>query len=354
MRASDRRWKRALPWVVYAVSTAAALWTHNAAVLLPMALNLCVVGDVVIQRVSTGTRWGLWSRSWLRGWIVVQGAIVLLWLPWLPSFISQAVGVYRRFWLPAPTLGSVLSVVSVLLCDALPLPLPAVVAVDSVLLALVLLGLVALRQRPPLGPVLGVAFLLPLLGEWLISLWRPILHARTLIWILIPLILMLAAGVCFMGRALRSRAASLLALIAVLVVNGGGVVNTYHTVEKEAWDEAAALIAERATPDDMLLFHDAWGQIPFDYYFGDLYNRPMTAHGVPVDLFDRGVLEPEMTAQDLPRLRSLVQGINRVWLVYSHDWYTDPQGLVLSGLEAEMALLERWEFQGVDVFLFGR
>lgn len=354
VRASDRRWKRALPWVVYAVSTAAALWTHNAAVLLPMALNLCVVGDVVIQRVSTGTRWGLWSRSWLRGWIVVQGAIVLLWLPWLPSFISQAVGVYRRFWLPAPTLGSVLSVVSVLLCDALPLPLPAVVAVDSVLLALVLLGLVALRQRPPLGPVLGVAFLLPLLGEWLISLWRPILHARTLIWILIPLILMLAAGVCFMGRALRSRAASLLALIAVLVVNGGGVVNTYHTVEKEAWDEAAALIAERATPDDMLLFHDAWGQIPFDYYFGDLYNRPMTAHGVPVDLFDRGVLEPEMTAQDLPRLRSLVQGINRVWLVYSHDWYTDPQGLVLSGLEAEMALLERWEFQGVDVFLFGR
>jgi hypothetical protein len=290
----------------------------------------------------------------LRRWIIAQGAVLLLWLPWFPSFISQAAGVYRRFWLPAPTLGTVLSVVSVLLCDALPLPLPAIVAVDGALLALAVLGLTALRRRPPLGAVLGAAFLLPLLGEWLISLWRPILYARTLIWISIPLILMLATGVCHIGRAFRFRAVSLLALVAVLVVNGGAVVNTYHSVEKEAWDEAAALVAERASPDDLLLFHDAWGQIPFDYYFGDLYNRPLTAHGVPVDLFDRGVLEPEMTEEDLPRLRSLIRGRDRVWLVYSHAWYTDSRGRVLSGLEAEMALLDRWEFQGLDVFLFGR
>ena len=353
-RVSDRRWKRTLPWGVHVVSTATALWAHNAAVLLPVALNLCVAGAVVIQKMRPRTRRASWPTSWLRKWIIAQGAILLLWLPWLPSFISQAVGVYHRFWLPAPTLGSVLSVVGVLLCDALPLPLPAVVAADGVLLALALLGLTALQRRPPLGAVLGVAFLVPLVGEWLISLWRPILYARTLIWTSIPLILMLAAGVCHVGRAFRSRTASLLALVAVLVVNGGAVMTIYHSVEKEAWDEAAALVAGRATSDDLLLFHDAWGQIPFDYYFGDLYNRPLTAHGVPVDLFDRGVLEPEMTEQDLPRLRSLVRGHDRVWLVYSHAWYTDPQGLVPSGLEAEMALFSRWEFEGVDVFLFRR
>ena len=100
--------------------------------------------------------------------------------------------------------------------------------------------------------------------------------------------------------------------------------------------------------------HDAWGQIPFDYYFRDRYNGPVTAHGVPVDLFDRGVLEPEMTEDDLPRLRALIRGRERVWLVYSHDWYTDPQGLVPAALGEEMALLRRWEFQGVEILLYGR
>jgi len=352
--AADRWWKRSLPWIAYIVSTASALWTHNAAIFLPIAVNLSVAGGVVIQKMRKGRRRGLWSPSWLRKWILVQGATLLLWLPWLPAFISQAVGVYRRFWLPTPTLGTVLSVVSVLLCDGLPLPLPAIVAVDGGLLALILLGLAALRRRAPLGAVLVAAFLLPLGAEWLISLWRPILYARTLIWISIPMILMLAAGVCHVGRVFGSRVASILALVAVLAVNMGAVVNTYQSVEKEAWDEAAALVAERASPDDLLLFHDTWGQIPFDYYFADLYNRPMTAHGIPVDLFDRGVLEPEMTEEDLPRLRSLVQGRDRVWLVYSHEWYTDPRGLVLSGLEAEMALLDRWEFRGLVVFLFVR
>jgi asparagine N-glycosylation enzyme membrane subunit Stt3 len=354
VKTGDGLWKRTLPWIVYVVSSASAMWTHNAAVLLPIALNLCVVGGVAIQGIRPGTPRALWPSSWLRGWIIAQGAVLLLWLPWFPSFISQAIGVYRRFWLPAPTLGSVVSVVSVLLCDALPLPLPGIVALDGVLLALALLGLTALRRRPPLSAVLGAVFLLPLMAEWFLSLWRPILYARTLVWISIPLILMLATGVCQIGRAFRSRAVFLLALVAVLVVNGGALVNTYHSVEKEAWDEAAALVAERATPDDLILFHDAWGQIPFDYYFSDLYNRPITAHGIPADLFDRGVLEPEMMEKDLPRLRSLVGSRDRVWLVYSHEWYTDPQGLVPSGLRAEMALLNRWEFHGLEIFLFGR
>jgi hypothetical protein len=353
-RRADRLWRRGLPWIGYVVGTAAALWMHNAAVLLPISLNLCVVSALLIQRLNRSTGWGPWPGSWLRRWILAQGAILLLWLPWVPAFISQAAGVYRRFWLPAPTLGSVLSVVSVLLCDSLPLPVPGIVAVDVALLGLVLLGLGSLRRRPPRGAFLAVAFLVPLVLEWLLSLWRPILYARTLIWSSVPLIVMLAAGISQAGRALRSRGAFLFALVAVLTLNAAGVVNAYHSLEKEEWDQAAALVAEHVDPDDLILFNDAWGQIPFDYYFADLYNRPVTEHGVPVDLFDRGVLEPEMAEEDLPRLSALARGHERVWLVYSHDWYTDPQGLVPAELEAEMALLERWEFEGVRVFLFGR
>jgi hypothetical protein len=76
-------------------------------------------------------------------------------------------------------------------------------------------------------------------------------------------------------------------------------------------------------------------------------------HGVPVDLFDRGILEPKMGERDLPRLRALIRGHERVWLVYSHDWYTDPQGLIPPALEEELDLRDRWDFYGLQVRLYG-
>jgi hypothetical protein len=247
----------------------------------------------------------------------------------------------------------VLSVVGALLCDFLPLSVTGIVVVDVVLIVLALLGLWGLRRQPVYGALLGVVFLVPLAGEWVLSLWRPILYARTLIWTSIPLILLLAAGVCRVSQVLSSRIAGLLALVALLAVSSAALANYFNSFEKEQWDDAAALVAEHVQPDDLLLFNDTWGQIPFDYYFRELYNRPVVAHGIPADLFGRGVLEPEMTEEDLPRLRALSRAHERVWLVYSHDWYTDPQRLIPSALGAEMVLLNRWEFRGLNVFLYG-
>ena len=87
----------------------------------------------------------------------------------------------------------------------------------------------------------------------------------------------------------------------------------------------------------MLFSSFSWQKvIPFDYYFHRLYNYPVAEHGAPVDLFDRGTLEPKMAASDLPRLRALVWGHERVWLIYGHGWYTDPQGLIPPALEEEL------------------
>ncbi len=35
-----------------------------------------------------------------------------------------------------------------------------------------------------------------------------------------------------------------------------------------------------------------------------------------------------MRTEDLPALRNLIAGHERVWLVYSHEWYSDAGGLV--------------------------
>jgi hypothetical protein len=75
-------------------------------------------------------------------------------------------------------------------------------------------------------------------------------------------------------------------------------------------------------------------------------------HGVPLDLFESGILEPRMTEDDIPGLISLVSGRERVWLVYSHDWYTDPKGLIPQTLASQMKLVRTRDFYGGQVQLY--
>jgi hypothetical protein len=96
-------------------------------------------------------------------------------------------------------------------------------------------------------------------------------------------------------------------------------------------------------------------EIPFDYYFKpweDRYDLLVEKQGVPLDLFDSGILEPRMTADDIPGLISLLRGHNRVWLVYSHDSYTDPMGLIPQTLASQKNLIRTRDFYGGRVQLY--
>jgi hypothetical protein len=96
--------------------------------------------------------------------------------------------------------------------------------------------------------------------------------------------------------------------------------------------------------------------IPFDYYFKpyeEQYSLQVVEQGVPSDLFNDHILEPKMTTKDIPGLISLLRGHNRVWLVYSHNWYTDPMGLIPQTLASQMKLIRTRDFYGGQVQLYG-
>ncbi len=335
-----------LTWLGYAVFTVATLLTHNTAIFFLLAANLLVLSLHLSHLRNT--------QYAIRNWLTAQAAVLLLWLPWLPAFLAQSEAVYREFWLPAPTWETVFGTVGVFLVDYLPLSLIGACAVGMLIVGLTLSGSLYFRRQPARIAFLLVIFATPFLGEVLVSLYRPIFYDRTLIWTSIPFYLLLAAGVYQLETRLFGKAWFLIALITLLTLTGLSLREYYVHFEKEQWDDAAAFVAERVQPDDLILFNATWAQIPFDYYFHRLYNYPIAEHGAPVDLFDRGVLEPKMAAGDLPRLRALVQNHERVWLVYSHNWYTDPQGLIPPALEEAFDLLERQNFYGLHVWLYGR
>jgi uncharacterized membrane protein len=352
-----------LAWLGYMIFTAATVFTHNTAILFPISVNLFVLSFILWRRLRTpnlqsfgyvqdrSAICNLQSASLqppsLSNWLLAQLGAFLLWSPWLGAYVSQALGVYREFWIPQPTFGTVAEAVKSFLSAFLPRQTGWADVIWAAYGLAALLGCIRFRREPARLALLFMLFLVPLAGELLVSLRRPIFYDRTLIWTTIPLFILLAAGL----SQLRYWRYIFVGVAILATVNGLSLREYYLYFTKEQWNDAARYVAEKVQHQDVIIFNATWVQIPFDFYFRH-YNRPVAEHGAPVDLFDRGILEPKMAESDLPRLRSLIRGRQRVWLVYSHNWYTDPQSLIPAALAEELSLLEQQRFVGLEVRLY--
>ncbi|PKN93704.1 MAG: hypothetical protein CVU44_07770 [Chloroflexi bacterium HGW-Chloroflexi-6] len=338
-----------LAWLALIVFSAATLLTHNTAVFFSLAVNLFVLGLMLFQRLNkTGTQPAFQAPSF-DNWIKAQVGIFVLWSPWMLAFLRQASRVYQEFWLPKPNWDTVMQTLRALLNASAPGQASQIMT--WVLCAVLCLGLIYYRKKLSIFLFLAALFAVPVLGELLVSIQRPIFYARTLIWITIPLSLVLAAGIA----QLRFRFLMILAtgILATNYLFSGG--DYYRFVQKEDWGTAAGYVANFAQKDDLILFNSNFVVIPFNYYFEAYekqYSLQVLKHGVPLDLFESGILEPRMTTEDIPGLISLLSGHDRVWLVYSHDSYTDPLGLVPQTLASHKTLIQTRDFYGGQVQLY--
>jgi mannosyltransferase len=341
-----------LAWVAFIVFSAATMLSHNTAVLFPLATNIYVLGLLLFQWIKkSGSPTGFQAPSFAN-WVKAQIGIFLLWSPWIVSFIKQASSVNQRFWIPEPTWDAVIQAFKSFLYPSAPIPASQANVIWTLYVLVFGLGLVHFRKKLSQFLFLAALFTIPFLGELIVSIRRPIFYDRTLIWTTIPLFLILAAGI----TQLRYRP------LIIVVVGFLGFINLfsagdyYRFYQKEDWNTAARYVAGTAEKDDLVLFNSNFVEIPFNYYFRtyeNLYSIQVEKQGVPLDLFDSGILEPEMTTNDIPRLISLLRGHNRVWLVYSHDSYTDPMGLITETLASQMKLIWTGDFYGGQVQLYG-
>jgi uncharacterized membrane protein len=338
-----------LAWIGFVVFSAAALLTHNTAVCFVLAANVFVFGLLLFQKIHrTGPPPALQAPS-LGNWIKAQLGILLLWSPWLWAFMAQASRVSQEFWLPAPDGNTVVQTLRSLLNTSASSQLS--LAMTWTLCVVLCLGIVYYRKKLAIFLLLATLFAVPVLGELIVSVYRPIFLGRTLIWLTIPLFLLLAAGIAQLKFRLL-----MIMVMGLLVTNYLFSTSDYYRFgQKEDWSTAAGYVALFAEQDDLVLFNSNFVEIPFNYYFQayeEQYATRVEKRGIPLDLFTTGVLEPKMTARDISELLSLVDGRDQVWLVYSHDSYTDPQGLIPQTLAAHMQLSRTREFYGGEVQLY--
>ena len=177
----------------------------------------------------------------------------------------------------------------------------------------------------------------PVVGLYAISLRVPMFLDRYLIWIGPAFYLLVARGLDQIRR--RSRLVFICCLVAMLGLNGGGVIQQSTTSIKSDFRTAAAYVRQHRQPDELILFHISYVRFTFEYYHGD--SGP-SADGVATD---QQTTESAVDAQ----LRQRTAGYDVVWLVLSEPEMWDRRGMTEAWLEKHAAAEMRADLTRVSV-----
>lgn len=339
----------------YVISTLASLYCHNVALLLPIAQNFFFI-----------IFWNRY-RPLLKFWIPSLLTIIILWAPWTSFFFKQSSSVGKSFYAPPLTLENIIILFATFnngptywLFNWIDVGNFSLIHGRLVLLSIIffgflfLIGIFYTRQNPRSLVLLLLIFSVPIGTQLLISLKHSILTSQTLIWASMPYFVLIAMGI----TSIKNKRILTLALVLLFILNLASLYKYYNGFEKERWDLAAEYVAQNSDirepqsndKEDLVLFSSALGQIPFEYYF-DKYDLMLEKHGLPKDYSER-----KMAFEDVPALENLLRNHKRIWLIYSHEWFTDPDKLSIATLEKNYCLSKSKDFKSgqsnVSCYLF--
>jgi 4-amino-4-deoxy-L-arabinose transferase-like glycosyltransferase len=251
-------------WALFILGSAAALDVLGDG--LPWVLTANLIGAALLWQSNQRARL-------LRNFLAADLIIALLSLPLYMIMETQQASRFTDslMWIPSLNLsrlwydiGSVymMRIMDSVSFDLIKGPMPLVIAwiIDAGLILAVAVSAWRLRRRPALLATLGLSFaFLPLLFT-VISIWRPILLPRYILWSAAPFAIMAGIGASYMVGLLptRWRTGTVLAGALLLLVN---MAPYYGQETKPRWDIAAKLLAQDVAPGDVVLLDDL-GALP--------------------------------------------------------------------------------------------
>ncbi len=274
--------KRSAPWLIlFSLSAGAGLYTLYYFLFLLATLN--IVAAVHLARRNPG-RAILGAQSGLWPWLVAQLAILLLWTPWLPTFLRQALDPPVPPWrVPWQNAGEfVHTVTEVLAAQIVGQSPPGGLLWPYALLCAGLIwagfdyakrrkktGSSAIVAAHALGPV-ALIFLLTLLAT-------PLYHVRYAFTYAPPLLLLLAAGLLRLAE--RWPRWGWLALAGMLALSATGSAEMWRQPIYRADDhrDAVATLARNWRPGDVILVNAGWGYTILESYWPTELDGPAAA-----------------------------------------------------------------------------
>lgn len=311
-----RRWA----WPAYIAATVLALYTHHFAFLTLAGQGIFVLAAAPHAR---------------RAWLVIQLVIVIAYLPWLPLLIETVLS--GRAWphvRPPFAAHTVLNLFGLLAFGghilgfdgyfgwrSPPTPGLAEAAILIPFLALVLAGAVFLRKTPRSLWLLIGYFMVPLGIVLAFTLRHNIFYPRYFSYLAPPFAILTACGIAAVsGRAAPAfrRAAVLALVLALLVFSAPALERVYASGGVWNWRTAAALVAEGAAPDDLILLIPGIASIPFSYYYK---GSQRVAEMTPRELWDvtGGTARPDPAADEANKRAFRAYAVRHpvMWIVFT-------------------------------------
>jgi len=355
-------------WLGYILSAAAGLYTLYYFAFLLLFENLFVVGWWL-----AGRRTKRKQPLGLGRWVLAQILVLVLYAPWLPVALRQALNPPVPPWRGFTGLRTVIveSWTALSLGQSVDAESLLVWPVLSFMFALYLLGVASAAKGNrgwAKGALLCGYTIAPLLAIYLLSLRMPLFHVRYAFTYSPPFYLLIALGLAGLGR--RWRAAVPIS-IAVIGLASGYSIYRFHFDPQYAADDhrgAVSYLERRIAPGDAVLINAGYAYPALLYYYdGDIAWRGRLVDYQPDDRREGVVLlqtgtvggdqglgwgdpasdfyatSEEETARALKRVYAHQ---DRVWVYRIYDTVTDPDGFIRAWLEERGRLLGEEEFAG--------
>jgi 4-amino-4-deoxy-L-arabinose transferase-like glycosyltransferase len=241
---------------IYATGILAALYTSNIAVFFIFLAQMAFL----FHWVTRGGR----DRALAMRWLLVNGVVFILWLPWLYIIVTQLLGDGSMAWLAQPNARQAARIWGSV--NAFGYVWRGQPWLDLALCLLCLLGAFRLRKCPLIPLILlGVALLGPFL-IWLVGFAHPLFLERTIIWSLLGTALLVGSGI----DAMRGPAAvAALVLVAALSIRSVQTFLVMGAAENSDWRTAYAAWQRQLTPQtnaEAAIFCGPSVALPMLYY----------------------------------------------------------------------------------------
>ena len=342
-------------WVGYILSAALGLYTLYYFAFLLVFLNLFVLGWWLWVRRRGGGVLVLWS------WVLAQLAVFLLYLPWLPIALHQAMDppvppwrAFTPFWQVVVESWSALALGQ----SVEPRAIWPVLLTIAILYGLGIVYVGTTRLLPPAPCLLWGYTFVPVLAIYLASLWTPLFHVRYVFTYAPAFYILLAAGLTWLRE--RWRPGLWLVLSLIVVASAYSIYNFHFDSRYAADDHRAAVeyIADKWRPGDAILINAGYTYPTFLYY----YKEPIVWRDRLVD-YEGGVdgragPSTEFTVSEAELLRagpvvlqtgSIGGAANLGWGNPQSDFYPTTEDETAQALEQVFARHPRlWVFRVYD------
>jgi mannosyltransferase len=246
-------------WAMFILGTTAALDVLGDS--LPWLLTANLIGAALLPQSPS-------RRQLLKNFLLADLIVAALSVPFYVMMLFQQANSFvdSVMWIPPLDIsrawydfGSVyfMHIADSVTFNFMNVPTPRAVLwlIDAGLAVAVLTAAWALRQRRAMLAVLGISFVFLPLMFTVVSIWRPILLPRYILWSAAPFAILAGIGAAKLLEWFEPRRRLVLAGAAGLLLLAN-MAPYYHAETKPRWDIAAKLLSQDFAPGDVLYLYD--------------------------------------------------------------------------------------------------